>query len=203
MSFMVPRGSTGIIRNVGRPSEAETTILDLLRQHLKSDKLWKLLMQWEAVYTSYINDRIALQRKIVSILKEKTGYELIDKAAVPPPFLYSYTTGCTLYEAILRKILISNGKSFLVEDDVIADTEAGTVKYHGLILAEAHGNETKCRDDIIATYKEVLGSSELNSIKVTCEQLKEWAAKARQATDEILLLGYIPGQCSVCRRLGM
>lgn len=192
----------GLASGVGRPSEAAITVRDLLRQHLKNDKLWKLLLQWERAYASHIADRIALQKKLVSLLEKKTGYRLVDKAGRPGPFLYSYTAGPALYEASLASALGFRDSSDL-EEDIVVDAQAGAVKYRGSILAQAPGKEENCRNGILIAYRGLLESAELQRIVDSHEQLDSWAVRARQATDEVALLGYIPGQCRVCKRLGM
>jgi hypothetical protein len=86
---------------------------------------------------------------------------------------------------------------------MVVDTQAGAVKYHNSILAEALGNEEKCRYNILLAYKELLKSPEFEQIISSYRQLNEWSIKAKLAADEIVLLGYIPGQCHVCKCLGM
>ena len=57
----------------------------LLKEHLKNDRLWKVLAQWKKAYAAHLTARIALQRKTVTLLEEETGYKLVDKHDVPPP----------------------------------------------------------------------------------------------------------------------
>lgn len=199
------KGDTSVFlataKGAGRPSEASTTVIDLLRQHLKNDKLWKFLKQWEKAHTSHIAARAALQRKVVSLLEQKTGYKLVERE-IPSPFLYSYTAGPLVYEAALSSALDPQPTSYL-EKGIVIDTKAGWVKYHNSILAEAPGDEENSRNNILAAYTELLTTTEFEQVKNSYKNLTESAPKVRQAADEIAFLGYIPGQCRVCRRLGM
>ena len=190
----------GVAQEAGRPAAANTTVTTLLRQHLRGDRLWKSLIQGDRAYRAHIADRIALQRKTVLLLKQKTGYRMTDKSEISPPFLYSYTAGPAIYGAVLRKALGEMVRSDL-EDDIIA--EAGTVKYHHSILAEAPGNDVNCRNNILAAYNELLESPESQKVSDSYKYLNECTIKVRQAVEEISMLGYIPGNCNVCRRLGM
>lgn len=185
-----------------RPAIPSSTPQDLLRQHLRNDRLWKLLAQWEEVCHSHLADRIGLQRKIVALLQKKTGYKLVDRADISPPFLYSHTAGDLLFRAILGRAL-GTVKIANVEAEIRADTASGAVKYRSSILAETPGNEEKCRKNILAAFKKLAVSPEVSQVVTSYRSLKEASAKVRKTIEETLLLGIIPGQCSVCRRLGV
>lgn len=189
-------------RRRGGNIKAVPTSIDLLRQHLKGDKVRNTLIQWEKAYLSHIAARVSLQRKVMAILRDKTGYELFDKPSEPPPYLFSYTAGSILYQDIVGLAVGLHTKSDL-EKDIIADNQDGTVKYHGSILARAPGKERSCRDNILEAYRELLKSAEYRLAGNSYQELDKLAVKAMQAIEEIVLLGYIPGQCRVCQRLGM
>jgi len=192
----------GVAKEAGRPTTASTSITDLLRQHLRNDRLWKSFVQGDKAYGAHIKDRIALQRMTVFLLERKTGYQMTDKPNTPPTFLYSYTTGPAVYGVVLGMALGITSKSNL-KDDIAADTQAGTVTYRNSILAEAPGNEVNCRHNILAAYSDLLKSPEIQKVKNSYEYLNEFTIKVRQAVEEISMLGYVPGNCNVCRRLGM
>jgi hypothetical protein len=196
-------GSTlGLTKNPGRPSSASTTTTDLLRQHLKSDPLWKLLVQNDKAYAGHISNRIALQSGVVYLLEKNTGYKMSLKSESNLPFLYSYTVGPAVYESCLRVTLEGKEKEEF-ENELIADTRTGAVKFRNSILVENPGNEENCRLNILNAYHELLESPQLGEVKKSHENLSECYAKVKQAYEEIILLGYIPGSCSSCRRLGM
>ena len=63
----------------GRRAAIKTiTIRDLLKQHLKNDRLFQYLAQWEKVLFSHLASRKAMQRKVVALLEEKTGLSVQD-----------------------------------------------------------------------------------------------------------------------------
>ena len=202
--FTAQKSESARFAKVGRkPAHEATTVLDLLRQHFKNDRLWKWLADWEKLLISHLADRKALQRKAVAILEDKTGYKVIDnRDKVTLPFLYSHTAGHLLYKSALDSAF-GSGHSGNMEDDMIADTQRGAVTYHNSILAEAPDHEEVTRSNILAAYRELLSSYELMHVLNTFGILKESVTRVRQAVEEILLLGFIPGQCDVCRRLGL
>jgi hypothetical protein len=185
-----------------KPADQSKTPQDLLRQHLRNDKVWKLFAQWEEIRRSHLADRTALQLKVVALLEEKTGYNLVDKNDISPPFLYSYIAGDLFFRAVLSRAFGTKGIANL-EAEIRADTASGAVKYQGSILAETPGNEEICRQNLLAAFKELVVSPEVSQVVISHRSLKEASAKVRQATEEILLLGIIPGQCSICLRLGL
>jgi len=91
-----------------------------------------------------------------------------------------------------------------LEEDIIADTSSGEVRYrNSLTLAKAPGEEEHCRENIISTFIKVQKSGEIDKVANTYNGLNEATVKARRAVEEISLLGFVPGHCRVCRRLGI
>jgi hypothetical protein len=181
---------------------AASPAVDLLRQHLRNDKVRSILAQWEKAYIAHITARVSLQRKVVAMLRQKTRYDVFDRPPESPPYLFSYTAGSVLYQDIVCLALGLHTKSDL-EQDIVTDSQDGTVKYHNSILARAPGDERSCRDHILEAYRELLKAYEYRLVESSYRELDKLAVKARQAAEDIVLLGYIPGQCRVCQRLGM
>ena len=159
-------------------------------------------IQWEKAYLEHINDRLTLQDKLVSLVEQKTGYHLVDREKDESSYVYSYTTGPILYEAALESALKMVSK-YNLEADVKADPGSGEVRYRGSSLAKAPGDQERCRDNILTAYNELLQSPAMKHVVTSYTGLLDISAKARQSVEEINLLGYIPGSCNVCRRLGM
>lgn len=188
-----------------RSAQEAVTILDLFRQHLKSDKskLWTWLTQWEKAHDAYLSDRKPLQRKVIAILENRTGYGVVDaREQATPPCLYAHVAGYWFYKSALDLIL-SPGHSYLNEDDIVADTQRGTVTYRNSILAEAPGNEEQTRQNILAAYHDIRTSEELSNVVNSTRNLKKAEEKVKLIIESILLLGFIPGRCVVCQRLGL
>ena len=127
---------------------------------------------------------------------------MVEKEKDHPSFVYSYTTGPILYQAAIKAAL-SKANVYDATKNIKADPDLGRVVYSGSILAIAPGNEEDCRKKIIEAYNALLNSSEKQKMTASYADLLEVAAKARQAFEETNLLGYIPGSCNVCKRLGM
>ena len=174
----------------------------MLRQHLRGDKLWKILARREQTYASHRLARIALQRKVVNVLEEETGYKLEASDNVSPPFLCSYTTGDLFYRMLLRHAF-GDCKNDAWLDEIAVDTTGNYVKYHGSILADAPGAANECRENLLNAFIKMQTLPEVVRVVNTYEELDESTLKAKQAIEEIRLLNLVPGVCKVCRRLGM
>jgi len=189
---------------VGRkPATQAISVRNLLRQHLRDDKLWKWHSNWEKALATHLTARKELQLGLVDILEKETGYKMIDyRGSFTPPFLCSYTLGPLLYQLAID-FAFSSYQSKNIEDDIIIDTGSGTIKYQNSIMAEVLGNEEVTRANILNAYRKIIASDELKTVTISFGKLQEHAARVRQAAEEILLLGLITGQCSICKRLGL
>jgi hypothetical protein len=196
------RYSLEIAKRAGRPSANGITIRDLLRQHLKNDRVLKLLAEADKAYSADMANREALQRKTKYMLERKTGYKMTDANNPTRPFICSYTAGQVVYEMLLDVAIDGRDKDDFI-NGVTVDSQREAATYHNSILAEAPGNETRCCKGIIDGFEKLLKSEELQKIQESYRYLTRCIASAQQAAEEITLLGYIPGNCSVCQRLGM
>jgi len=192
----------GISLTKGRPVESTINVNEMLRQHFRGDKMWKLLVEWEKAVLSYAEVCSKLQTRLVYLLRTKTGYSLQSEGQAIPPYLCSYTVGPFLYELALVEAR-GNNRETKLDDEIVADTQSGSVRRRGSIFAEVPGNEEKCRLDIINAYRELKTSSAFTDIRPFYEKMNEIAEKAQQAITEITYLEYIPGVCNICKRLGM
>ncbi len=174
----------------------------MLRQHLRGENLWKALARREKAYSVHRLARIALQYRVVGLLEEETGYKLEARGDVPPPFLYSYTAGDLFYRMALAHAF-GDSKNNGWQDEIVADTKGGCVKYRNTILVEVPGQTDECRKSLLEAFGKIKLLPEVGRIVDTHTELEESTFKARQAVEEIRLLDLVPGVCKTCRRLGM
>ena len=181
----------------------------LLKEHLKNDKLWRALAQWEKASVNHLAARIAFQRRTVTLLQEKTSYKLIDGDGTPP-FVCSYTAGPLFYSAAIdmafatpeeraQESAIKN-----METAISVNTDNGDVSFENrLILAVAPGSEERTKQDLIDAFRILTESHEVKSVVESYRVLEQITTKTKQVVEYIRLLGLVPGQCEICRRLGM
>ncbi|MFO7996494.1 MAG: hypothetical protein R6U93_05065 [Dehalococcoidia bacterium] len=181
----------------------------LLKQHLKNDKLWRVLTQWEKARINHLVAKLALQRKTVTLLEEKTNYNLIDGDG-PLPFMCSYTAGHVIYKNAIDMAFAApdeNAQKGIIERMEAAttvNTNNGDVVFgSGSILAVAPGSERATRQHLLDALRDLGESPEAKAVVETYQALEQITTKARQVVEDIRLLGLVLGQCAICRRLGM
>jgi len=175
---------------------------DLLKEHLKNDRLWKILTSLKRDSDEHIQARATLQHKIVNIVEKQTGYKVDDGNKLSTNFIYSYTTGDLFFKSILQKAL-GVRRTITLEEDTYADVSRGTVQYHESTLAEVPGNEEGCKKNLLMALRKLQNSEEVSQAVETHKALAESNEKAKQSVEQLLLLNFVPGQCQICRRLGI
>jgi len=191
-------------------SGGDNTMRRLLKEHLKNDKLWRVLAQWQKANASQMAAREALQRKTAALLKEKTGFELVDSNDDSPPFVYSYTAGPLFYKTAIDIAFAPSEEKDMEEairsldTGITVDIDNGYVKFgRGQVLAVAPGREQETKQNLLNALRELAGAPEVKAVVETYQPLEQITAKTRQVAESVKLLGLVPGQCEICRRLGM
>jgi len=182
-------------------------------EHVKYERLWKLLNQWKKILASHLEARMVLKRSLEKLLEndgkgleaselaKREKYALADEP-VAGAFIYSHSVDFLFQMATQRLPGLADTSDF--EDNIIVDTNSGDVRYGGTILAHAPGAEQEYRDHLIRAISNLMQKhEEVNSVSKTYKMVEESAVKVRQAAEEIYSMGLVPGQCRICRRLGM
>jgi len=173
---------------------------ELLQEHLKGDRLLTDLTVWNKAFSEHISARAALKMKCVKKLKTKLCLPIVDEP-ISEPFIYSSTTPELLYETTVRRI-IGKGKRTRPEERITVVRQRGEVKLGpGTTLVWAPGKEEECREKLIATFEEIMKESEIARFRRSYSEIEEAGQKAKRSLEEINLLGFISGECRVCRRL--
>lgn len=173
----------------------------LLQEHLKRDPIWNSFAQWKKAVAAEIEARVSLKRKAVALLKEKIEYKLVDRLASSPE-VYIRPLITLMYQPTLNRILgIPDGTNF--KERIVADIAHGEVRFADSTIARVPGAEEKCRGQIINATKELERSTEAKDVAKARKAVEEYTKKASGGVEEVSLLGLVPGQCRVCKRLGM
>jgi len=207
------RGENSIFNDAGEQikleSREDSAMRRLLKEHLRQDKLWRLLRQWEKAKADHLAARVAFQRKTATVLQDKTSYKLIDSGGTPP-FMYSDTAGRLIYEAAIDMAFAAPDERAQesvirkMETAISVNTNNGDVLFEKrLTLAVAPGSEEATKQHLLDALKDLGKSPEVKAMVETYQALEQITTKARQVVEDIRLLGLVPGQCEICRRLGM
>ena len=172
----------------------------LIQEHLKGDPMLANLNVWKKELATHIEVRLAFEKECSNLLREKTGYELVDQPG-SPPFLYYRGNLGLIIELVLNNSLGVDRKTRL-EEVIKTDTKTGTVLNSNTKLAEAPGKEESCKANIIGAIETALDTNEAAQVVQTYKELAAAVKKAKQAIEEIILMELVPGECRVCRRFG-
>jgi len=186
--------------NVTLDIEPETR-WQLLLEHLKHDPLPKALNAWRKTLSSHIEAQMNLKQKLAELLKSKTGYQLENKLVGDRCLLASAVDHLFFYSFINLPYPVNIAR---LVNNIAADSDTGQVKYgEGTTLAVARGEEENCKNNIIDALKELRKTKAIGTLISTCEMHRTSTDKASKAVEEICMMGLVPGQCRICRRLGM
>ena len=178
---------------------------ELLQEHLKRDPMWSALNQWRGAIAAIVGARMALKQRATALLEKRTGYRIVSKIAHPPELYHDPLVPMAYQLTLNRAIGIPDGTN--LESAIAVDAARGEVTHgpNGSMLArvpEAKALE-KCAKDMKRALEELQASPEAARVGETHRAAQELIPKVRRAVGEIRLLGMIPGQCRICRRLGI
>ena len=174
---------------------------ELLQEHLRRDPVWNALAQWKKAVGAEIGARINLKRKAIHLIKKKMEYEFVDHVTNPPEVYFEPLITLLCQPTINRILGIRDGTNF--KEGIVVDIVHGEVIHRGSIIARVPGTEEKCKAEIIDAIEELETSTETTDVAKAHKAVEEWTQKARRSVEELSLLGLVPGQCRVCKRLGM
>lgn len=175
-----------------------SALWELLQEHLRRDRMWEAVAQWEKAIAAHLEARAALQRKLANLLEKETGLRLEFIGSIG----IESTTMRELYTIVLRKALRFPEGEHLEKD--IKVISAGEVMLKSHVLAKTEeGREDQCKDSIFEALKKLRESQEAMDAIATYKEVEQSTVRAKASVEEISLLGLVPGQCRVCRRLGI
>ncbi len=161
---------------------------ELLKEHLKQDKLWGYIKQWRDAILDHVWARwqfkLAIQSEFVKNVDSISPNEKDEKQFE--------TAKCELidlfYDVVKQHILgIRN------ETDV---EKAIDSKMSGF------NDKEVLKQKLVAIFDSLPGTKEAYRVKSTFVVLADITKSAKTQADEIMLLNMITGKCRVCRRLG-
>lgn len=180
---------------------------ELLQEHLKRDPMWNALNQWRRSLGAMIEARIALEKQAVASLEKRTGYPMMKVCSHQPGLCYEPLVPLVL-QAILNPIFdIDLPDSAKPEATFTVDIDSGAVT-HGnkgspLARVSDHKALRQCKANMLNALEELQASPEAKRVAETHWALKDLIPRVKRSVEEVRLLNMIPGQCRICRRLGM
>ena len=170
---------------------------ELLKQHMRKDKLYTYLKRWKQTMLAELNTRWALKLRVQEKLTDEMDFTISEGSKVAgtlrPTCLFEITKSvfsATLEETNPRPLRLTEGAEgeFFVNDSTA-------------------GRLWSSRDvklvDIRRIPGEVSGEPLASDLRSCRKRAVNAAAEAKRAFDEIRLSFYIPGTCDSCQRYGI
>jgi len=179
-----------------------STLWELLMDHLKLDPIPQYIKGWKDTLGKHITARISLSVKTATLLERETGLQLFERVPDHGSYLDSRAIVPLIYRYALCSAIGIDSK-IDPEHDIDLNTTDGTITYCNNRLAMAPSQEAECRDAILEVAKQLVKSSESENAASTYKKLQTTTPEVRQMVEEISLIGLVPGQCRVCKRLGI
>lgn len=177
---------------------------ELLQEHLKGDKIWKILKQWKELMLAHIKAIIDFKLAAERLIRARTQLQLVDEIPQSAETGYIFPAVVQLfYEVALRRPLgIKDGTN--IEGRMVASPD-GYVRngLGGTELAYAPNSQEDCKNKLLDALRELYESPEAEQVSVSHKEAQELTEKAKRIWDEISLLRMVPGSCRICRRLGV
>jgi len=170
---------------------------ELLRQHLRRDRLYTHLRHWKQTMLAELNIRWGLKLRVQEKLTDELGFTISEDSIVPgtlrPACLFEITKSVfstTLEETTPHPLRLTEGAA---GEFFVNDSTAGR-------LSNTQGAKLA---DIRRISEEVSGEPLASDLRSCRKQAVSAAAEAKRAFDEIRLSFYIPGICDSCQRYGL
>jgi len=176
---------------------------ELLREHVKRDAIWGAVDRWKKALIADLEARIALRQQGAQLLVQKTKYKVaVGKDTTrKKPFLFGGAVDFVYRQALNQALGIGQGEGL---EGCLETNPSGIIEERsGTVVAYVPNSPEECRKRIIEALEALFRSSEAKKAQDAHRAVEEALAKARRSLKELLMLKLVPGQCRVCRRLGM
>ena len=170
-----------------------------VKEHISNDSLWRHLADWKSALLHELQCRAALNRSIRSRVEEIFGLQV---GATPQP------GGPRLMPAAIWWVRTRLTQKELgeyvpeLEDDIRQASTGGLESKSGRWLADHLVDTEKGVGQLYESITVMSGSEVAKAAAESFVNLRLLSARVHDAIDEILFVHFIPGRCSLCRKLG-
>ena len=184
--------------------EEDSLKWELLKEHLKGDKLWRMINRWRGPFLEHIKARVALLDAAQRLLEEETGLKLIKSANEVPEKggLFPVAVKVFYELAICQALGVKNGTN--LEERLIGMPD-GYVRNGpgGTEYAYAPGFQDECKEKMLVALKKLHDSQEKKQVISSYVEAGKITEETKRVAEEISLMRWLPGRCRVCKRMGV
>lgn len=184
--------------------EEDSLKWELLKEHLKGDKLWRMINRWRGPFLEHIKARVALLDAAQRLLEKETGLKLIKSANEIPDKGGLFTVAVKVfYELAICQALGVKNETDLEER--LIGTPDGYVRSGpgGTEYAYAPGFQDECKGKILIALNKLHNSQEKKRVISSYIEAEKITEDTKRVAEEISLMRWLPGRCRVCKRMGV
>jgi len=176
----------------------------LLKEHLKGDKLWRMINKWKGPFLEHIKARVTLLDAAQRLIEEEIGLKLIYNANEVPEKggLFPVAVKVFYELAICQALGIRNETN--LEERLIGMPD-GFVRSGpgGTEYAYAPGFQDECKEKILVALNKLHNSHEKKQVISSYMGAGKITEETKMVAEEISLMRWLPGRCRVCKRMGV
>jgi hypothetical protein len=184
--------------------EEDSLKWELLKEHLRGDKLWRMINRWRSPFLEHIKARVALLDAAQRLLEEETGLKLIKNANEIPDKggLFPVAVKVFYELAICQALGVKNETNL---EERLIGTPDGYVRSGpgGSEYAYAPGFQDECKEKILVALNKLHNSREKKQVILSYIEAGKITEETRRVAEEISLMRWLPGRCRVCKRMGV
>ena len=184
--------------------EEDSLKWELLKEHLKGDKLWRMINRWRGPFLEHIKARVALVDAAQGLLEKETGLKLRESANdVPDKGGLLPVAVKVFYElAICQALGVKNETNL---EERLIGTPDGYVRNGpgGTDYTYAPGFQDECKEKILVALNKLHNSQEKNQVISSYVEAGKITEETKRVAEEISLMRWLPGRCRVCKRMGV
>ncbi len=177
---------------------------ELLKAHLKGDKLWRMINRWRGPFLEHIKTRVALLDEAQRTLEQETGLKLIKSPNEVPDKCGLFPIAVKVfYELAIRQALeVKDGTNL---EERLIGTPDGFVRngLGGTKYAYAPGFQDECKEKILVALNKLHNSQEKKQVISSYIEAGKITEETKRVAEEISLMRWLPGRCRVCKRMGV
>ncbi len=184
--------------------EEDSLKWELLKEHLKGDKLWRMINRWRGPFLEHIKARVALLDAAQRLLEEETGLQLIKRTNGVPKTAGIYLVAVQVFYELARCQALGVKNETNLEERLIG-TPDGYVRNGpgGTDYAYAPGFWDECKEKILVALNKLHNSQEKNQVISSYVEAGKITEETKRVAEEISLMRWLPGRCRVCKRMGV
>jgi hypothetical protein len=184
--------------------EEDSLKWELLKEHLKGDKLWRMINRWRGPFLEHIKARVALLDAAQGLLEKETGLKLIKSAKEVPDKggLFPVAVKVFYELAICQALGIKNETNL---EERLIGTPDGYVRSGpgGSEYAYAPRFQDECKEKILVALNKLHNSQEKKQVISSYIEAGKITEETKRVAEEISLMRWLPGRCRVCKRMGV